>query len=48
LKHETEREGIARAGMEKAHKDFSCERIAQYVLELVEKGTCDAPWAEVL
>lgn len=48
LKHDQEREVIAKAGMEKAHNDFSCERIAQYVLDLVEKGTCDAPWAEVL
>lgn len=48
LKHDQEREKIARAGMEKAHTDFNCTRIAQYVLDLVETGTYNAPWAEIL
>lgn len=48
LKHDEEREKIARAGMEKAHADFNCAKIAQYVLDLVETGTYDAPWAEIL
>lgn len=48
LKHEREREEIAMAGMQKAHKDFNCQKIAQYMLDIVEKGTCDAPWAEIL
>ena len=48
LKHEQEREKIARAGMERAHSEFNCERIAQLMLDLIEKGTYQAPWAEIL
>lgn len=47
LKHEREREKIARAGMQRAHTEFNCEKIAQYMLELIETGTYDAPWAEI-
>jgi nucleoside-diphosphate-sugar epimerase len=43
-----EREKIARAGMERAHGEFNCKRIAQDMLDLIEKGTYDAPWAEIL
>ncbi|MBN2313746.1 MAG: glycosyltransferase [Sedimentisphaerales bacterium] len=46
LHHEAERKALADAGMERAHKEFSCQRIAQYVLDLVEKGTYDAPWTQ--
>lgn len=48
LKHEQERERIAMAGMERAHTDFNCEKIAQYMLDIIETGTYDAPWAEIL
>jgi len=48
LQHEQEREKIALAGMQKAHADFNCEKIAQYMLDLIETGTYDAPWAEIL
>jgi len=48
LKHEQEREKIAKAGMERAHSDFNCVKIAQYVLDIIEKGSCDAPWAYVI
>ncbi|MFC1739006.1 glycosyltransferase [Planctomycetota bacterium] len=48
LHHEKERERIAKAGMERAHKEFNCEKIAQYVLDVVEKGSYDAPWATIL
>jgi len=48
LKHEKEREKIAMAGMERAHAEFNCEKIAKYMLDLVETGTYDAPWAEIL
>jgi len=48
LQHEQEREKIAIAGMQKAHADFNCQRIAQYMLDLVETGTYNAPWAEIL
>jgi len=47
LKHEDERKKIAQAGMEHAHKEFNCEKIAQDVLDLVEKGYYDAPWAQI-
>ena len=48
LKHETEREKIAKAGMQKAHSEFNCDKIAQHVLDLIDKGCCNAPWAEIL
>ena len=48
LKHDQQREKIARAGMERAHAEFNCERIAKDTLDLIETGTYDAPWAEVL
>lgn len=48
LQHEHEREKIAQAGMQKAHADFNCEKIAQYMLDLIETGTYNAPWAEIL
>lgn len=35
-------------GMQRAHNKFNCERIAQCVLDLIETGTYDASWAEVL
>lgn len=48
LEHEKEREKIAKAGMERAHSQFNCERIAKLMLDLVETGTYDAPWSEIL
>lgn len=48
LQHEQERERIAMAGMQKAHTDFNCQKIAQYMLDLGETGTYNAPWAEIL
>lgn len=46
LAHEAKRKKIADAGMERAHKEFSCRKIAEYVIDLVEKGTYDAPWTQ--
>lgn len=48
LQHEQEREKIVKAGMQRAHTEFNCERMAQYFLDLIEKGRYDAPWAEIL
>ena len=48
LKHEAEREKIAKAGMERAHREFNCKRVAKDMLDLIERGTYDAPWAENL
>lgn len=48
LKHDQEREKIANAGMERAHNEFNCEKIAKDMLDLVETGTYDAPWRTIL
>jgi hypothetical protein len=48
LKHEQEREKIAQAGMQRAHSEFNCERIAQCILDLIKTGKFDAPWTEIL
>jgi len=48
LKHHEERQRIALAGMQHAHSEFNCVRIAQCVLDLIEKGSYNAPWAEIL
>jgi len=48
LKHEQQREKIAMAGMKRAHSEFNCERIAKLMLDLIEKGTYQAEWAEIL
>ncbi len=44
LKHEDERVKIANAGMEYIHREFNCEKIAGYMLDVVEKGSYKAPW----
>lgn len=44
LKHEEERRKIADSGMERIHKEFNCQKIAQYYLDLAENGTYNAPW----
>ncbi len=48
VKNEQERRRVARAGMEMAHKEFNCVKMAKHVLELVEKGTYESPWAYVI
>lgn len=48
LNHEAERKKIADAGMHRVHKLFNCERIAKCILDLIEAGTYDPPWAEIL
>jgi len=47
LKHDKQREKIAKTGMERAHSEFNCEKIAQYMLDLVETGTYKAPWRDI-
>jgi hypothetical protein len=44
LKHEDERVKIANAGMEYIHREFNCEKIAGYMLDVVENGSYKAPW----
>ncbi|MBW2647210.1 MAG: hypothetical protein JRE23_13760, partial [Deltaproteobacteria bacterium] len=48
LKHEQEREKIAEAGMKRSHSEFNAERMAKHMLDLIETGSYDAPWAEIL
>lgn len=48
LQHDLEREKIAKAGMQRAHSEFNCDKLAQHVLDLIEKGRYDAPWAVIL
>jgi glycosyltransferase involved in cell wall biosynthesis len=48
LKHEQERKRIADAGMNRAHQQFNGTIIAGYFLELVEKGSYNAPWFKYL
>ena len=44
LDHEDERKKIADAGMKHVHTEFNSVKIAGYILELVEKGSYNAPW----
>ncbi|MHC4157719.1 MAG: glycosyltransferase family protein [Planctomycetota bacterium] len=44
LKHKVERNKIADAGMEYAHKEFNSVKMAGYLIDLIEKGRYDAPW----
>ena len=44
LNHENERIKIANAGMELAHREFNCEKIAKYIIDLIESGAYSAPW----
>ena len=46
LKHDNEREKIAKAGMQRTHNEFNCEKIAKYIMELVESGSYSAPWTD--
>ncbi len=48
LKHEDERRKIAAAGMEHAHREYNCTRIARLLLDFIDKGDYDAPWKVIL
>ena len=48
LKHGDERRKMADAGMEFAHQEYNCAKMARYFIELVENGTCSAPWNYVI
>jgi hypothetical protein len=47
LNHENERIKIANAGMEHVHNEFNCEKIAKYTIDLIEKGSYEAPWNDL-
>lgn len=44
LAHEDERIKIANAGMERAHSEFNCQKMAKYIIDVIETGTYKAPW----
>jgi spore maturation protein CgeB len=44
LKNEKERQRIADAGMKYVHQEYNSIKIGKYILEIVEQGTCKAPW----
>ena len=46
LNHENERIKIADVGMQRAQTEFKCEKMAKYVLDVVETGTYIAPWTD--
>jgi spore maturation protein CgeB len=48
LKHDQERGKMAKAGMERAHSEFNCVKMAKYVMDLIETGDYDASWKTIL
>jgi len=44
--HEKERSMIADRGMDYVHREFNCEKIAQYTLDVIQTGTYSAPWMD--
>jgi len=46
LAHEDERIKIANAGMEHAHIEFNCVKIAKYTMDVIENGSYKAPWTD--
>ncbi len=39
---------FTQSGMEHAHKEFNCTRIAKLLIDLIEKGYYDAAWKVIL
>jgi glycosyltransferase involved in cell wall biosynthesis len=48
IDHESERRKIADAGMNWAHEQFNCVKIAGYILDVIEKGEYKAPWNDAI
>jgi spore maturation protein CgeB len=44
LAHEDKRMKIANAGMEHAHSEYNCTKMAKYIMDVIETGTYKAPW----
>ena len=44
MSQEQERKKIADGGMDWVHQEYNSQKIAQYILDLVEKGHYSAPW----
>ncbi len=47
LKNDSERQQIAKKGMNFTHSNYNCKRMAEYLLELVNTGDIKAPWAKI-
>ena len=43
---ETERRTIADQGMRWMHQEFNSQKIARYILDIIEQGTYTAPWTD--
>jgi len=48
LANEQERLRIARAGMERTHKEYNCTKMTRHFLEIAETGTYKTPWSVIL
>lgn len=46
LEHNAERRKISDAGMRRAHTEFNCEKIAKYIMDLIENGAYIASWTD--
>ena len=46
LAHEDERLKLANAGMQHAHTEFNCQKIATYMLDAIETDTYHASWTD--
>jgi len=46
LHHEDERIKIADTGMQHAHSEFNCEKIARYTMDVIENGSYSAAWTD--
>lgn len=44
LTNEDKRKKLADQGMAWVHQEYHCEKIARYILELIESGAYSAPW----
>lgn len=42
------RDKIARQGTEHAHTNFSCEKLAAYIIDLARQETYDPPWGRIV
>ncbi|MCK5114702.1 MAG: glycosyltransferase, partial [Phycisphaerae bacterium] len=48
LSHPEERQKIAAAAMENAHQNFNGASLAKDVIDLIQTGTYNRPWAEII
>lgn len=48
IKHDDSRRQIAQAGMDRAHKEFNCAKMAQHTLDVIDKGAYNAPWSAII